>query len=69
MNLSELADALKSMDESVFSFHANNSKNDFSSWIRDVMGEHNLSLSIAGRDRAGTRQDIMKFINTRQSKR
>ena len=42
-NLYELAAALKDMNESVFSHHVNESKNDFAKWIKDVMHEHDLA--------------------------
>ena len=42
-NLFELSDAVEHMDEHTFSHHVNESNNDFSSWVRDVVGEHALA--------------------------
>lgn len=46
-DLKELADALEHMSEEVFTHHANSSKNDFSSWVRDVLCESELAEDIA----------------------
>ena len=42
-NIIDLADALETMTEEVFSFHANEYKNDFSSWVKDIFNEHALA--------------------------
>jgi hypothetical protein len=46
-NIIELADALETMTEDVFSHHANEFKNDFSSWVRDVFYDHSLADDIS----------------------
>ena len=45
-NIIELADALETMSEEIFSHHVNEFKNDFSSWVKDVFGEHNLAENL-----------------------
>lgn len=42
-NLHELADALENMSNDVFEHHVNKEKNDFSSWINDVIGDKKLA--------------------------
>ena len=42
-NLKELASALRSMSDEVYTFHAGDSRNDFSNWVRDVIGDNKLS--------------------------
>ena len=42
-NLLELADALEKMSDDVFYYHANEAKNDFSNWIRDVFKQEELA--------------------------
>ena len=42
-NLLELADMLELMDESVFSYHVTDYKNDFANWINDVVGDAELA--------------------------
>ena len=42
-NLLELADAFNNMSDDVFYYHVTNDRNDFSSWVRDVFNEKQLS--------------------------
>lgn len=46
-NIIELADALETMSEEIFRHHANEFKNDFSAWVRDVFYDHSLAEDIA----------------------
>ena len=45
-SLPELEAALKQMSEETFLYHANETKNDFSNWVRDVMGDETLSIEL-----------------------
>ena len=45
-NVVELIDALEKMHEDTYKFHANEEKNDFSSWVKDVFGEHKLAENL-----------------------
>ena len=42
-DLKELAEALEGMNEETFRFHANESKNDFASWTKDIFKEEELA--------------------------
>ncbi|MFT4303846.1 MAG: DUF5752 family protein [Candidatus Woesearchaeota archaeon] len=42
-DLYELIDALDSMSDEVFKYHVNESKNDFSNWIKEVMDDQTLA--------------------------
>jgi hypothetical protein len=42
-SLAELAMGLNRMHEDTYRFHANDKKNDFVSWVRDVFGENRLA--------------------------
>jgi len=42
-SVQELADALESMGEDVFSHHVNEMRNDFAQWIEDVFEESDLA--------------------------
>lgn len=46
-NIIELADALETMSEEIFRHHANEFKNDFSAWVKDVFYEHSLAEDIS----------------------
>src|SRR3989344_3383402 len=43
----ELADALETMSEEIFRHHANEFRNDFSSWVKDVFYDHSLADDIS----------------------
>jgi hypothetical protein len=45
-NLKELASALKEMTEEIYLRHANGEKNDFSNWVRDVIGDVTLAYQL-----------------------
>lgn len=42
----ELIDAFEKMHADTYKFHANEHKNDFSNWVKDVFGEHKLAESL-----------------------
>ena len=42
-NLEELHNAFDNMNNETFMHHANNEKNDFISWVKDVLGDKRLS--------------------------
>ncbi len=46
-NLDELVVALQDMTEETFRYHADGQKNDFSNWVRDVIGDDTLAKDLA----------------------
>ena len=48
-NLNELAVMLQDMNDSVFSHHVNDSKNDFANWVRDIVKEKDMADSISSK--------------------
>ena len=46
-NIMDLADALETMSEEIFRHHANEFRNDFSSWVKDVFYDHSLAEDIS----------------------
>ena len=45
-NLEELEAALEQMTEETFRYHSNETKSDFSNWVRDVIGDEKLSRDL-----------------------
>ncbi|MBI4304659.1 MAG: hypothetical protein HY665_10040, partial [Chloroflexi bacterium] len=45
-NLAALEIALREMNDDTFRYHANDSKNDFSKWVKDVIGDEKLSRDL-----------------------
>jgi len=46
-NLSELASALKEIPEAAFEHHVTQQNNDFSNWVRDVIGDTTLAKTLS----------------------
>jgi hypothetical protein len=61
-NLNELEKALLEMSDETFRYHANESKNDFSNWIQDVIGDVQLADNLR---RNTTRTEAAQSIATR----
>jgi len=62
-NLPELAIALDSMTEEVFSHHVTDERNDFANWVRDAIGEIELADKIMGIDsKTDTQLQLLKHI-------
>jgi len=45
-NLQELEGALEQMTDETFRYHSNETKSDFSNWVRDVFGDEKLSRDL-----------------------
>src|SRR3989338_11635629 len=62
-NIIELADALETMSEEIFRHHANELKNDFGSWVKDVFYDHSLAEDISrAKNRLETQIVILKRL-------
>ena len=62
-NLDELANALREMDDEVFNYHVTAEKNDFTNWVRDVMGDTALARSLLkARSRASAAREVEKRL-------
>ena len=42
-NMQELRDCLHSMTDETFVYHVNNQKNDFSNWVKEIIGDEKLA--------------------------
>lgn len=54
-NMEEFANGLNNMSNETFKYHANNDKNDFSVWVKEVLGDAKLAnelLSSRNKDAA-----------------
>jgi hypothetical protein len=45
-NMQELGDALGTMIDDTFAYHANAQKNDFSNWVRDIIKDDKLAQDL-----------------------
>ena len=69
-NLEELEGALEQMSEETFRYHSNEAKSDFSSWVRDVIGDEKLSRdlqkSTTQAQAAGSVTDRITWLKSRK---
>ncbi|MBW3023023.1 hypothetical protein KY308_02885 [Candidatus Woesearchaeota archaeon] len=70
-NLYELEAALRNMNEASFNHHVGSGKNDFSSWVRDVVGDSELAVKLFSANKRSkmaslvkSRIDELETINT-----
>jgi hypothetical protein len=62
-NLGELGVALREMSEETFRYHVTADKNDFSKWVEDVIGDHELSAVLKN---SSTRSQAGKLVADRR---
>lgn len=60
-NLDELFNALQNIDDNVYKYHANNEKNDFSNWIKEVIGDSELADNL----KIANKQEAIAILNGR----
>jgi hypothetical protein len=63
-NLKELEEALNGMGDETFHYHSGGGRNDFSSWIRDVVGDNKLANDLS---KAKSRTQASKAVAQRIS--
>lgn len=61
-DVKELAEGLAAMSDETFGYHANQEKNDFSNWLRDVIKDKKLASDLAT---ATTRLEAVGFVTAR----
>lgn len=47
-DVKEMAEHLRTMTDETFAYHCNAAKNDFTNWVRDVIGDRKLAEGLAG---------------------
>jgi hypothetical protein len=68
-NLKELENALNSMSDGTFHHHLGGGRNDFGSWVRDVVGDNKLANDLSrAKSRIQTGKALAKRISFLQSK-
>ncbi|UCC61222.1 MAG: hypothetical protein JSW38_12940 [Dehalococcoidia bacterium] len=63
-NMTDLAAAIKEMNNDTFEYHLNSEKNDFSTWVRDVIGDTTLASQLA---RVASQATALRKVETRVS--
>ena len=58
----ELKDALANMSDQTFCYHSNEIKKDFSTWVRDIIGDDKLAKDL---EKATNREEAVKIVEER----
>lgn len=61
-NLDELLKFLKATNNDVYAYHVNQEKNDFSNWMKDVIGDIKLAGDIS---KAKNKREAIKILGER----
>jgi len=61
-NMAELEAALKQMSDETYSYHVNEEKCDFSTWVRDVIDDDELADNL---ENARTRAQAARYVSNR----
>jgi len=68
-NLGELGKALSEMSDETFHYHSSEGRNDFSNWVRDVLGDDKLAKDLAkAKSRMQASQAVAQRISFLRSK-
>ena len=61
-NMKELGDALNTITDETYVFHANTEKNDFTNWVRDIIKDEMLAKDL---QKATNRAQAAKLVASR----
>ncbi len=61
-DMQELMGALDGMTDETYAYHANESKNDFSNWVTDIIGDRELADSLR---KANNRTEASRLVAER----
>ena len=68
-NVEELADALETISEDAYRYHANQDKNDFSKWISEVIGDSKLANDLlSSKNKSSAVNKIRARLNSLKKK-
>lgn len=63
-DIKELRDALITMSDETYNYHANEFKKDFSDWVRDIVGDEKLAKDM---ETASSRETAIRVVEDRCS--
>ena len=68
-NVEELADALESISEDAYNYHANKDKNDFSKWVSEIIGDQKLANDLlSSKNKSSAVNKIRARLNSLKKK-
>ena len=68
-NLEDLAHTFPNMSDETFKHHVNNGKNDFSNWVKDVIGDKKLAHELLGsKNKISSLKKLRSRLNSLKNK-
>lgn len=68
-NLEELANALVEISDEAYAYHVNKEKNDFSAWVKDVIGDKKLANELlSSKNRASALKKVKNKLSSLKKK-
>ena len=68
-NIEELANTLPGISDDIFQHHVNSEKNDFSNWIRDVVGDQKLANNLlSSKNKGSALKKVRNRVNSLRKK-
>lgn len=62
-SIRELKEALELMSDKTYSYHANNEKNDFSNWVKDIIGDDKLARDLS---KSSDKRQAFEYVKARE---
>lgn len=62
-SIRELKEALELMSEATYAYHANREKNDFSNWIKDIIGDEKLARDLS---KSSDKRQAFEYVKARE---
>jgi hypothetical protein len=63
-SIRELKDALELMSDKTYAYHANNEKNDFSNWVKDIIGDDKLARDLS---KSSDKRQAFEYVKARET--
>lgn len=63
-SIRELKDALELMSDDTYAYHASREKNDFSNWIKDIIGDEKLARDLF---KSSDKRQAFEYLKARET--
>ena len=62
-NIKELKEALELMSDKTYAYHASKEKNDFSNWVKDIIGDEKLARDLS---KSSDKSQAFDYVKARE---
>lgn len=63
-SIRELKDALELMSDATYAYHAGKEKNDFSNWVKDIIGDDKLARDMS---KSSDKRQAFEYVKARET--